>query len=105
MKAATALTLAILLAACGSGDGAADGDAKPVALVTLAPARQGAVNETIAVYGAVEAGAMSKHVLAAPAEATIVSIDAPVGTAVRAGQVVVRLAPSPTSRLSSRGRR
>jgi RND family efflux transporter MFP subunit len=99
MKVATALTLAILLAACGSGDGAADGEAKPVALVALAPAQLGAVDETLTVYGAVEAGATGKHVLAAPAEATVVAIEAPVGTKVAAGQVIVRLAPSPTSKL------
>jgi RND family efflux transporter MFP subunit len=99
MKAGLALTLAILLAACGSSEDAADSEAKPVALVALAPARQGAVDETLTVYGAVEAGAMGKHVLAAPAEATVVAIEAPVGTKVGAGQVVVRLAPSPTSRL------
>lgn len=99
MKAGLALTLAILLAACGSSEDAADGEAKPVALVALAAAQQGAVDETLTVYGAVEAGAMGKHVLAAPAEATVVAIEAPVGTKVGAGQVVVRLAPSPTSRL------
>lgn len=99
MKAGLALTLAILLAACGSGEDAADSEAKPVALVALAPAQQGAVDETLTVYGAVEAGAMGKHVLAAPAEATVVAIEAPVGTRVAAGQVVVRLAPSPTSKL------
>ena len=99
MKAGLALTLAILLAACGSGEDAADSEAKPVALVALAPAQQGAVDEALTVYGAVEAGAMGKHVLAAPAEATVVAIEAPVGTRVGAGQVVVRLAPSPTSRL------
>jgi RND family efflux transporter MFP subunit len=99
MKAGLALTLAILLAACGWSEDAADSEAKPVALVALAPAQQGAVDETLTVYGAVEAGAMGKHVLAAPAEATVVAIEAPVGTRVGAGQVVVRLAPSPTSRL------
>ncbi|HEX7850242.1 MAG TPA: efflux RND transporter periplasmic adaptor subunit, partial [Sphingomonas sp.] len=98
MKAGMALTLAMLLAACGSGE-QADGEAKPVALVAIAPAQQGAVDETLTVYGAVEAGATGKHVLAAPAEATVVAIAAPVGTKVGAGQVVVRLAPSPTSRL------
>jgi RND family efflux transporter MFP subunit len=99
MKAGLALTLAILLAACGSGEDAADSEAKPVALVALAPAQQGAVDETLTVYGAVEAGATGKHVLAAPAEATVVAIEAPVGTKVTAGQVVMRLAPSPTSKL------
>ncbi|MGN6820811.1 MAG: hypothetical protein ACTHJR_19305 [Sphingomonas sp.] len=52
MKAALALTLAMLLAACGSSEDAAD-EAKPVALVALAPAQQGAVDETLTVYGAV----------------------------------------------------
>jgi len=98
MKAALALTLAILLAGCGSQD-EGDNAAAPVALVSLAPAREGAITETVTVYGAVEPGAMGKHVLAAPVEATLVAIDAPVGTQVRAGQVVVRLAPSPTARL------
>lgn len=99
MKAGLALTLAILLTACGSSEDATDSEAKPVALVALAPAQQGAVDETLTVYGAVEAGAMGKHVLAAPAEATVVAIEAPVGTKVGAGQVIVRLAPSPTSKL------
>ena len=99
MKAGLALTLAILLAACGSSEDAADSEAKPVALVALVPAQQGGVDETLTVYGAVEAGAMGKHVLAAPAEATVVAIEAPVGTKVGAGQVIVRLAPSPTSKL------
>jgi RND family efflux transporter MFP subunit len=98
MKPAMGLTLAMLLAACSAGEsGEKEGD--PVALVSLARAQQGAISETVTVYGAVENGAMGKHVLAAPAEGTVVEILAPVGTAVRAGQVVARLAPSPTSRL------
>ena len=56
MKAGLAMTLAILLTACGSSEDAADSEAKPVALVALAPAQQGAVDETLTVYGAVEAG-------------------------------------------------
>jgi len=98
MKAGLALTLAILLAGCGSQDGG-DDNAKPVALVSLAQAQQGVIAETVTVYGAVEPGAMGKHVLAAPTEATVVAIDAPVGTQVHAGQVVMRLAPSPTAKL------
>jgi RND family efflux transporter MFP subunit len=53
----------------------------------------------VTLYGAVENDAYGRHVLAAPIEARLVAIDAPVGTAVRAGQVVARLAPSPTSRV------
>jgi RND family efflux transporter MFP subunit len=98
MKPVIGLTLAVMLAACSASD-SGEKAADPVALVSLARAQQGAISETVTLYGAVENGAMGKHVLASPAEGTVVAILAPVGTAVRAGQVVVRLAPSPTSRL------
>jgi RND family efflux transporter MFP subunit len=98
MKPVIGLTLAMMLAACSASD-SGEKAADPVALVTLARAQQGAISETITLYGAVENGAMGKHVLASPAEGTVVAILAPVGTAVRAGQVIARLAPSPTSRL------
>lgn len=73
--------------------------AEPVALVTVGVAQAGRVAEKVALYGAAENGAVGKHVLSAPAEAIVVAIDAPVGTAVGKGQVVARLAPSPTVRL------
>ena len=71
----------------------------PVALVPVAPVEQGAVRETVTLYGAAENGAGASAVLSAPTEATVVAIDAPVGTAVRSGQVVVRLRPSATVQL------
>lgn len=92
----TGLALA-LLAGCSSGE-TADNTAEPVALVKLAPATQGSAGQQLTVYGAAEPGAMGKMTLVAPAEATVVAIDAPVGTHVAAGQVVARLAASPTTR-------
>jgi RND family efflux transporter MFP subunit len=97
MKALPALLALTALAACGSADDSAKD--VPVALVKLAPAQQGSVDEMVTIYGQAESGAFGKHVLAAPIEANLVAIDAPVGTQVRAGQVIARLAPSPTSRL------
>ena len=71
----------------------------PVALVAVATVELGAVRETVTLYGAAENGAGANAVLSAPTEATIAGIDAPVGTAVRAGQVIVRLRPSATVQL------
>ena len=93
------LGLAALLALAGCSAGEEAADTAPTALVTLAPAQAGAVDEDLTLYGAVENGAFGRHVLAAPAEATIVSIDAPLGSTVVRGQVVARLSASPTTRL------
>ncbi|SDA22337.1 efflux RND transporter periplasmic adaptor subunit [Sphingomonas sp. NFR15] len=87
---------ALLLAACSGGE--EDKAAEPVALVKLAPATQGEAAQDIALYGAAEAGPTAKMSLVAPAEAKVAAIDAPAGTTLRKGQVVVRLAPSPTTR-------
>lgn len=98
MTRATICGFALLLAGCS---GAAD-DAKepePVALVKLAPVAQGGGGQQVTVYGAAEAGGLGKVTLVAPAEATVVAIDAPAGTQVGQGQVVARLAASPTTRV------
>ena len=71
----------------------------PVALVSVASVEQGAVRETVMLYGAAENGASANAVLSAPVEAIVAGIDAPVGTPVRAGQVVVQLRPSATVQL------
>lgn len=92
-----AVTLA--LAACSGGSGEADNAAEPVALVTLATAERGAVARELTLYGAAEPGPAGRIALVAPAEGTLVSVDAPAGTPVRRGQVVARLSPSPTTRL------
>lgn len=69
--------------------------------MTLAPAEQGAVANELTLYGAAEDGPAGKLALVAPAEGTVVAIDAPAGTPVRRGQVVARLQPSPTTASTS----
>lgn len=71
----------------------------PIALVTLAPATAGAVATRVTLYGQLEAGAGSERTLSAPVEATVVAIDAPAGSRVGPGTLVVRLAGSPQSAL------
>lgn len=95
------LSLLVLLplAACSGGGGAEDQAPAPVALVKLAPVDQGGVVNRVTLYGAAEAGAAATATLAAPAEAQVVRIVAPVGTQVGVGQVVAQLAPAPTTRL------
>jgi RND family efflux transporter MFP subunit len=87
------------LAGCSSADDNADNAAAPMALVKLAPVTQGSAGQQLTVYGAAEAGPLGRMTLVAPAEATVVAIDAPVGTQVGQGQVVARLAASPTTRV------
>jgi RND family efflux transporter MFP subunit len=91
------LGLSLLASAC-SGAGETDNAAEPIALVRLAPATQGASAQQITLYGAAESGPSGRLALVSPAEAKVVAIDAPVGTPTKAGQVVVRLAASPTMR-------
>lgn len=97
---ALALTLAVLLAGCSSSaqDSA---ESNPVALVSTAEAAPGQVSATVALYGSADNGATDKHILAAPAEAVLVAVDAPVGTPIRQGQIVARLAASPTVQLDT----
>jgi RND family efflux transporter MFP subunit len=89
---------ALLLGACSSQQ-SEESAPEPVALVKLAPATVGGVAETVTLYGGAENSSSAKQVLAAPIEAILVSIDAPVGSAVGQGQPVAHLAPSPNSRL------
>lgn len=98
MAALTRWTLlsSLLLAACSSG-GPSDTTPEPVALVTLGAVEQGPVTQTVTLYGAAEAGPSGTLALAAPAEATVARIVAPVGTRVAAGQPIVVLRPSPTT--------
>ena len=94
------LLLAPLLLALAACSGASDEEAPaPVALVTLAPVESGGATERVMLYGVVEPGAGGTATLSAPAEAQVVRIAAPVGTAVSAGQVVAVLAAAPTTRL------
>ena len=95
-----ALTGALLLAGC-SGSAQDSAESNPVALVSTAEAVPGQVAATVPLYGSADNGATDKHILVAPAEARIVAVDAPVGTPVRQGQIVARLAPGPTVQLDT----
>ena len=97
MRKFGALLILMLLAACSSAPPEKPQD--PVALVSTARVVQGSIAETVTLYGAAESGTAARTGLVAPIEAVVVAIEAPVGTAVSTGQVIVRLAPSPAARL------
>ena len=94
----TAIVIVLLLSAC-SGSSGDEQAPPPDALVTLGQAEKGAIAPTVTLYGVAEISPAGQHVLSAPAEAVVKSIDAPVGTPVRRGQVVAQLSESPTTRL------
>jgi membrane fusion protein (multidrug efflux system) len=88
----------LALAAC-SGNAAEEKAPEPVALVTLATAEPAQVQERVQLYGTADPGTAGSAILSSPQEAIVTAIEAPAGSAVDRGQVVVRLAPSPTARL------
>ena len=90
------LAALVLLDGC-SGKPAEEAGSYPVALVSLGQAETGGVDQTVSVYGVTDSGAGSTSALMAPLEAVVGTIDAPIGTAVVAGQPVVRLSPSQAS--------
>ena len=92
------LPLVLLVAAC-SPSTSKEAEANPAALVVVTRAELGSIPRTITVFGAADAGASAASDLVAPVEATLVSVAAPVGSRVAAGQVVARLNPSPGVRL------
>tara|TARA_R110002124_G_scaffold95593_2_gene239868 strand:- start:1226 stop:2299 length:1074 start_codon:yes stop_codon:yes gene_type:complete len=97
-KPAIAIAFAGMLAlgACsGSTDTAAP---DPKALVKTAAVATGSIDETITIYGAAENGSVGQYTLSSPIEAIVQSINAPVGSNVKRGQVLVRLVPSPASK-------
>ena len=89
---------ALLLAGC-SASSEAEGTADPVALVSLARAEEGVITAEVTLYGTAESGAAGKQALAAPADAIVSSIAAPVGTRVAKGDVIAVLSAAPTTRL------
>ena len=99
-RIAPILATLILLGGC-SGKPAEDANTDPVALVALGRAETGGVDQTVSVYGVTDSGAGSTSVLVAPVEALVSAIDAPVGTAVAAGQPVAHLSPSQATRVDT----
>lgn len=93
-------TLLILsLAACGSKSASQTQAPAPSALVRTATAVVQPVETTLRLYGAADAGTASSRALTALSESILLSVDRPVGSRVRPGDVVARLKPSPVSEL------
>ena len=104
MKRGLLILSVLLLVGCAKGGGGASDENssdEPVAEVRVAAATLGSSDGAVSAYGATEAGPGATHALVAPAEAIVDSVLAPTGTAVNAGQGVVTLRPSRTSRLES----
>ncbi len=98
MMRRSTLSLLLLLTGCSGGAGEGDSQPDPVALVSLAPATKGNVEQMLTLYGAVQKDSSVQYALSAPIEAVVTEVAKPVGSAVQAGDVVARLMPSPVSR-------
>lgn len=95
------LTAGIVLssAACGTKTTDQTQAPAPSALVRTATAVVQPVETTLRLYGAADAGTASSRTLTAMSESILLSVDRPVGSRVRGGDVVARLRPSPVSEL------
>lgn len=100
MKHLPAFLAILALAACSGGEQPENAVA-PSAMVSIATAEAAPVRASVRIYGTADAGASGTLILSAPEEAIVASIDAPIGSAVAAGQIVVRLAPGPSARLEA----
>jgi RND family efflux transporter MFP subunit len=74
-------------------------EAKGTALVTIAVAQTGTIARVVRAYGAVEFAPSGERTLAAPSDAQVAEVLAPVGTKVAPGTAVVALRPSRTATL------
>lgn len=101
-RAAILLPFLLGLAACSGSNADETAGTTPVALVSLGKAGTGNIAQSVTLYGEIERGGDSQIVLSAPVEATVVSINAPAGSAVAAGTVLARLRASPASQAQFR---
>jgi RND family efflux transporter MFP subunit len=88
----------MLLAGCGSSE-VPKAEEAPTATVKSAVAALGTSQDDLTVYGVTEAGPGGERSVIATREAILVSVLAPTGTAVVAGQPIATLRPSPTAAL------
>lgn len=91
-----AIMALLMLGACGAAD-EPKAEQAPTATIKSAVATLGASRDDMTVYGAAEAGPGGERSVIALREAILVTILAPTGTAVRAGQPIATLKPSPTA--------
>jgi RND family efflux transporter MFP subunit len=98
MKTFISFLPVLLLGGCGGGAAPEDKAPEATAVVRTAPATLGSASDGLTIYGATEAGPGATRAIVMPAEAIVETINAPTGTAVGAGQAIVTLRPSPTTR-------
>ncbi|MGN6423519.1 MAG: efflux RND transporter periplasmic adaptor subunit [Asticcacaulis sp.] len=90
--------IAILsLTGCSSKSASDSADAPPVALVQLATAQKGPIQETVPLYGTVAPSPEGSVTLSATAESVVRQVKVTVGSKVSVGQVLAILEPSPTT--------
>lgn len=98
MKTASPLFPLALLSACGGGTADEPKAPEATAQVRTAIATLQASSDDVIVYGVAETGPGGARALIAPAEAFVAEIEAPTGTSVQAGQVVMTLRASAATR-------
>ena len=77
--------------------GEADAEPTPTAVVTLAPVKNGRLDDVVSVYGVVQADPAGSQTLAAPKAAIVTEVRVRSGQSVGAGQTLVELANAPGS--------
>lgn len=93
------LSIAMICALAGCSKPAQAPPPDPTATVRTAPAITAVIGETLTAYGAAEFDPAAMEALTSPFEAQVAAVHVAVGQAVRAGDPVVTLVPSPTTRL------
>ncbi len=93
------LGIAMICAVAGCSKPAPAPPPDPTATVRTAPAIIAAIGETLTAYGAAEFDPAAMEALTSPFEAQVSEVHVAVGQAVRAGDPIVSLAPSATTRL------
>ncbi len=93
-----ALIVLALVGGCSKKEAADDPVDAPVALVTLGQASTGAIDQTVSIYGVTDGTAASTFALVAPSDASVATVDAPVGAAVTQRQAIVHLLPTAQTR-------
>lgn len=81
-------------------EGPAAPESQPTALVTLAIANERKVSETLPAFGSVRPAPGQSVTLAAPRESRVASLAVSSGEAVKKGQLLLTLVPTPASRVA-----